>query len=174
MTNGEIVQSYRLFYWGKEKLEKGDDLVEFAALYPSYNMLFYTTEQCFSWKKLKDFFTEGGYKIYEVTRNGNELLTITSFESKWLCPSRLPLKRDPLHDRKIEGWLDDEGYAFCARLNDDHLPPSRKLTIGEKTVRYNEDIDVVTQFQLERKAKRLADVKKVRTRRTGRTKLRKT
>jgi hypothetical protein len=168
MTKGEVVQRYRLFFFGKKELSKTDEIMEFAVLYPSYNMLFYGIEKCFSWVSIKEFIKSNDYIIYEATQKVNETLTIEEFESKWVHPSRSHLKREPLSDRKINGWVDEQGYPFCSRQHDDHIPPSKKLTVAEKMARSDQDVEAVANYQADRKKQRLEAVQKKRPTRVRR------
>lgn len=155
ITAGKIAQSYQMFYLGPDDPQPSDAMEEVAILYPGYKPLLYQTAACSSWPQLKSLCENKGLLIHQISTEIIESLTCDEFEAKWLHPNQVQLARDPLEDRKLEGWYDDEGYAFCHRNQDDHVPPTYKLSRVERDQRAEDDLEALQSFQSERTQQRL-------------------
>lgn len=154
-TKGHIVRPYHVLYLGKPSPALTDDLLEVATVYPGYKVLFYRSAAGSSWKQIKAYAEKHGLQLHAISTQVDISLTCVEFEAEWLHPSQAQLRRDPLTERKLAGWYDDEGYAFTHDSSDDHTPPTHKLSRTERAERASKDIDLIKTHQAERQAERL-------------------
>lgn len=172
--NSNAPHAHRTFCLAVPDTDLRGEVVEIGSLHPGYRFLFYRSEAGSSWKQLVKYAQKHGYLIHEVSAGVDDSLTCDEFSAKWLRPSQTELRRDPLTDRKLAGWYDDEGYAFTQVAGVEHKPPLFKLTRTEREERAENDLALIRTTHAERTAKLAAELdnmadkrKRKRGRKTG-------
>jgi len=161
----QSAQTFRSFYMARPDTDLRDEVIEIGTLYPGYRMLFYRCDAGSTWAQMRSYAKKKGYLIHLITDTVDASLTCDEFEAKWLRPSQVELKRDPLTDRKLTGWYDDEGYAFTHLTGNDHVPPVRKLSREERATRANADLSLVRTVQHGRRAELMGELNELSNRR---------
>lgn len=153
-TPRTIAQPYETFYLGKKDATLHDEMIEIATVHVGYKALLFRSEAGSSWRQIKLYATRHDCLVHAVTTELTKSLTCEAFEAEWLSPSQHQLRRDPLTDRKLTGWYDDEGYAFTQSSQGCHKPASQTLSGPERAERTREDIALIKTHQAERQLAR--------------------